>query len=76
MTAVGMPGHGLGDAKALMAQFGQVFGRGTVLGVADLRHAPDAIGQSDEAILLLVDVPPNCVAVIHRVILQFARRRA
>ena len=55
----GDAGHGLGDAKALVAQFGHVLGRRTVLGVADFRHAPDAVGQSDQAVLLLVDVAPE-----------------
>ena len=35
----------LGDAKALVAQLGQMLGRRARLGVADLRHAPDPVGE-------------------------------
>ena len=35
----------LGDAETLMAQFGQMFGGRARLGVADLGHRPDPVGQ-------------------------------
>ena len=38
----------LGDAKTLMAQFGQMFGRRARLGVAHLGHRPDLVAQGDE----------------------------
>ena len=36
----------LGDAKALMAQLGQMLGRRARLGVADFRHGPDPVAQA------------------------------
>ncbi len=39
----------LGDAEALGLQLGGVLRAGADLGVADLGHAPDAVGEFDEA---------------------------
>ena len=55
----------LGDAKALMAQFGQMLGGGARLGVAHLGHRPDPIGQIDEARLDDVNAPPDVAAIVH-----------
>src|SRR5258707_13388100 len=59
----GNAGDVLGNAKALMAQFGEMFGRRTRLGVAHLGHRPDAVAQIDETRLDLVDATPNVAAV-------------
>ena len=59
----------LGDAKTLMAQFGQMLGGRARLGVAHLRHRPDPIGQIDEARLDDVDAPPDVAAIVHGAVL-------
>src|SRR5256885_3429149 len=56
----------LGDAETLMAQFGQMFGGRARLGVADLGHRPDPVGQGCEARLDRVDATPDVTTVIHR----------
>ena len=40
----GNTGDIFGDAKTLVAQFGQMFGGRARLGVADLGHRPDPVG--------------------------------
>ena len=55
----------LGDAETLMAQLGQMFGGRARLGVADLGHRPDPVGQGDEARLDRVDAAPDVTAIIH-----------
>jgi hypothetical protein len=61
-----MAGNVLGDAKTLMAQLGQMFGRRARLSVAHLGHAPDLVGEGDETRLDGVDATPDVTAVIHR----------
>ena len=75
----------LGDAETLMPQLGQMFGRRARLGVADLGHRPDPVGQVDEARLDGVDATPDVAAVIHlpipssegeaAIVISFAKRR-
>src|SRR3979409_1045902 len=55
----GNAGDMLRDAETLMAQFGEMFGSRTRLGVADLRHAPDPVGQGDETRLDRVNAEPD-----------------
>ncbi len=55
----------LGDAETLMAQLGQMFGGRARLGVADLGHRPDPVGQGDKARLDGVDATPDVTAIIH-----------
>ena len=57
-----------GDAKTLMLQFGQMFGGRARLGVADLGHRPDPVGEIDEARLDRIDATPDIAAVVHRAI--------
>src|SRR5882757_3866696 len=59
------PGEVLGDAKALMAQLGEMFGGRARLGVADLRHRPHPVAQFDETRLDRVDATPNVTTVVH-----------
>lgn len=61
----GNAGDLLGDAKPLMPQLGQVLGGRARLGVADLRHRPDPVGQFDEARLDRIDATPDAAAVVH-----------
>ena len=58
-------GEVLGDAETLVAQFGQMFGGGARLGVADLGHRPDPVAQFDETRLDRVDAAPNITTVVH-----------
>src|SRR5689334_17705182 len=58
-------GDVLGDAETLMAQLGQMFGRGARLGVADFRHAPDPVGQGDKPRLDDVDAAPDVTTIVH-----------
>ena len=60
----------LGDAKTLMAQFGQMFGAGARLGVAHLRHRPDLVAEVNETGLDGVDATPDVTAVVHLPILD------
>ena len=62
----GNAGDFFGDAKTLMLQLGQMFGRRACLGVADFGHRPDPIGEGDETRLDGVDATPDVTAVIHR----------
>src|SRR5580658_5011449 len=62
----GFPDHGrrnAGDAprhtEALRLQRRHMLGAGTRLRIAELRHAPDAIAQGDEALLLGIDETPD-----------------
>ncbi len=60
----------LGDAKALVAQLGQMLGRRARLGVADLGHAPDPVGERGETRLDRVDAAPDVAAVVHVLLLR------
>jgi len=51
--------------KALVTQFGQMFGRRARLGVADLGHAPDPVGEGGKTRLDGVDAAPDVTAVVH-----------
>ncbi len=61
----GNVGDILGDAKTLMAQFGQMLGGGARLSVAHLGHRPDPVGEIDETRLDRVDAKPDVAAVVH-----------
>ena len=63
--AVGMPATFSVMRKPWCAQLGEVLGAGARLGVAELRHAPDAVAQGDEARLDRVDAAPDVAAVVH-----------
>ena len=66
----GNAGDILGDAKSLMAQFGEMFGRRARLGVAHLRHRPDPVAQIDETRLDRVNAKPDVAAVVHIAVLR------
>jgi hypothetical protein len=46
-------------------QFHSVLGRGAMLGVAELGHAPDAIAQRDKIRLLCLNEMPDISVLIH-----------
>ena len=54
-----------GDPKSFRLQHGGVFGAGAELGVAKFRHFPDAVGQTDEIVLVVVHVAPDFLGVLH-----------
>ena len=62
----GDAGDVLGDAAALLLQHRGVLGAGAVLGVGDLRHGPDAVGQCLEIVFFGVDQAPDFLGVLHR----------
>jgi hypothetical protein len=64
----------LGDAKTLVAELGQMFGGRTRLGVADLGHAPDPVGQRRETRLDRVDAAPDITAIVHGPVRCWERR--
>ena len=68
----GNAGDILGDAKTLMAQFGQMLGGGARLGVADLGHRPDPVAQIDETRLDRVNATPDVAAVVHACVPRIA----
>ncbi len=59
-------GHVLGNAEPFLFQHGAVLGNGAILGVANLRHLPDAVGQSLIGVFARIDELPDLVAVLHR----------
>src|SRR5262249_18399281 len=54
-----------GDTKTLMAQLREMLGRRARVGVADLGHAPDPVGEGGEARLDRVHATPDIAAVVH-----------
>ena len=59
----GNAGDILGHPETLLAQFGEMFGGGAGLAVAELGHRPDAVAQRDETALDSVNVKPNVAAI-------------
>jgi hypothetical protein len=61
-------GEVAGDAEALALELLDVLGDRAVLGILQLRHAPDAVAQRLEGILLGIDQAPDRLAVVHGVL--------
>ena len=55
----------LGHLEALRLQHGGMLGDGSVLGIGDFRHAPDAVAEGEEVLALGVDEIPDCFGVFH-----------
>ena len=64
MTAVGMPATFSVTRKPCALQHRGVLGAGADLGVGELRHAPDAVGQRLEVVLLGVHQAPDFLGVL------------
>ena len=58
--------HIRGHAKAMGFQHRGVFGAGTVFGVAEFRHAPDAVAEFNRLRRLGIHQPPDFFGIAHR----------
>src|SRR5262249_13873926 len=58
-------GHVGRDAKALTLELSDVLADRAALGLLQLGHAPDAVAQRLECLLLGVDQPPDLLGIVH-----------
>ena len=58
--------HILRYAKTMRFQHGGMFGAGTVFGVAEFRHAPDAVAEFNRLRRLGIHQPPDFFRIAHR----------
>src|SRR6266508_3701794 len=56
------------DAKFLTLELLDMLGDGTMLGILQFRHAPDAVAQRLECVFLGIDQAPDWLAIVHSVL--------